>query len=439
MVQLLEALDAARVSHALLRGHQEHPNYEGFSDIDMAVAAPQLARFEELLELACESHGARLWERSRIGAQHQYHLHVREASGEHVFLTLDVHTAETCFGVPFFDAEELVADRPDTRGLWVAAEAPGAIANLLGPVLSGGVLKRRHAAALLIALRHDSAQVIVLLERLFGARQAGALCAAAESHDVSWFAAHKNELRLALLGRQLMRAPLRTLGGLARLAWDLRVVPLWRPRGLTVAFIGTDGSGKSTVLECVRDSLAHAFRSATNRTIKLRPGVLPQLDRVVHLGKSTYSTEDCARPHRARPSGALLSFVRAAWYALDYVVGWPLVIARLHRRHSLVLFDRHYYDFLVDPERARIRRGSGAVRFFARFLPRPDAVLVFTADPERVLARKQELTPEESVRQLLAYERLAADRGFHLVRTDGSIEEAVGDVLDALFLRRGAA
>ena len=117
----------------------------------------------------------------------------------------------------------------------------------------------------------------------------------------------------------------------------------------------------------------------------------------------------------------------------------PFACLPRRRRRSLVVFDRHFLDYLVDPERSRVRRGTWAARVLAAFLPRPRLTVVCTGDPEEIHARKRELPLEEVRRQVAEYEALARRRGFHVVRTQGDVAASVESVVTALFPEEEAA
>jgi thymidylate kinase len=333
----------------------------------------------------------------------------------------------------------LFSERRNASGFRVPEPEVSALVDFLTPYLSGGEVKERYARRLAAALEPGALRARALARRLFGRTEADALCAELVEGRRAALEAGFRRRRRGLLARRFLRAPLRSLACLAAFAYSSRIRPLWRPSGRLVVFLGTDGVGKTTVMEALAREVTPAFRSAESGTFHLRPGLLPQLDRVVHLGRRTQGEADWRRPHRAAPSGRLLSNLRVAWYALDYVLGYVLKILPRRRRNSLILFDRYFHDYLVDPLRCRVRPRTLLVRALLPLVPRPDAVIVVTADLPTVLARKQELPPGESERQLAAYEELAAQGGrFHLVRNEGSVEEAVDAVVRALFAGRGA-
>lgn len=77
-------------------------------------------------------------------------------------------------------------------------------------------------------------------------------------------------------------------------------------------------------------------------------------------------------------------------------------------RGGLVLIDRYYYDFLIDQRRYRLSVPNGIIRLLFRTLRQPDLVFLLDAPAEVLQARKREVSPAETERQVQAYRQLVA-------------------------------
>jgi hypothetical protein len=64
-----------------------------------------------------------------------------------------------------------------------------------------------------------------------------------------------------------------------------------------------------------------------------------------------------------------------------------------------VVTERGWWDIAVYPERYRVRRVGRLHRALGALPPHPDLILVLETDPGTVLARKDELSPDEIRRQ----------------------------------------
>lgn len=429
--RMIRTMHEAGIPVLGLRGVHEAPLYRHGGDLDLACSPGDLRRVEASLRSSAKREGAVVAAVHRTRSMLQMQMYAEGGPTGMHHLCVDIHTRETTFGIPFLSGEDLIASR--NRRLYPERPGPvlGSLIDFLTPYLSGGKIDPEYVARLEIVLEKRPAELRATLGRIAGTVAADRLIAGVRSGSKSELARNARSFRRALILRRFANAPLESARGLASCLWANRVAPWFKPRGLVVALLGTDGTGKTTLGEALHKELRPAYRSILNRTIKLRPGLLPQIGRFVGRKPTLAEYE---RPHRARPSGSLGTWLRASYYFIDYTVGYLLKVLPLRRRHTFILFDRWIDDWLVDPARYRLRAGSRYVRFLTRLAPRPDAVLVTTASMRTVRSRKQEVSPRETLRQLHAYEAYAAGshRAF-VVNTDGDIEQSIAAAHAAIF------
>jgi thymidylate kinase len=169
-----------------------------------------------------------------------------------------------------------------------------------------------------------------------------------------------------------------------------------QPAGCWIAFMGPDGCGKSLVLNAVGQEFAPSFR--TPRYFHLRPGF---------IGRKAANAGPVTDPPGQPPRGTVASVAKVIDLWLDYTLGYVARILPGLIRTELVLFDRCFYDLLVDSKRIRYGGPPWLLRAAARVAPGPDLVILLDAAPEVVRARKQEVPPEEVARQRTGYLELA--------------------------------
>lgn len=203
--------------------------------------------------------------------------------------------------------------------------------------------------------------------------------------------------------------------------------------GQFVVMLGPDGCGKSTVIHgLIRHAVEESLYSAIFH-FHWRPGLLPQLSAFSKRGAAVDFGVDRFNPHKAPPASLPSSWVRVAYYACDYVAAWPLIA--LHRsRGALILFDRYFYDFIVDPLRMRVHPATRLPRRLSHVVPGPDKVIVLECDPVVAYARKAELPVDEAARQRSAYRDLSKGRkNWHIVDGGRSAEEVLSEVSRIVF------
>lgn len=167
-------------------------------------------------------------------------------------------------------------------------------------------------------------------------------------------------------------------------------------QGLWVVFLGSDGSGKSSVIDAIQTQLAPLFSQTTS--FHLRPslkGLAPQ--------KQSHAV---TQPHLKAPRSGLMSLIKLFYLIADYSLGYIFKIKPLLKQSAFIIFDRYYYDLEVDPLRFRYGASLKAARFFERWIPHPDLVILLDAPAEVLYKRKPELPVEELQRQRIAYHAL---------------------------------
>ena len=217
-------------------------------------------------------------------------------------------------------------------------------------------------------------------------------------------------------------------------------------RGFTVALIGPDGAGKTTVARRLADVLPPPVTYLYMGVSPDSSNLLLPTTRLVHALRrargappDTHGPRDSRRPDRAPPRGRLRrslrsgrSFLRLANRLAEE---WQraLVASMQRRRGSIVIFDRHFfadyyaYDVAAPGRRSASRRLHGFV--LARLYPKPDLVFYLDAPAETLLRRKGEGTLESLTRRRHEYLELGQVMGnFAVVDADRPLPDVVGEV-----------
>jgi thymidylate kinase len=193
--------------------------------------------------------------------------------------------------------------------------------------------------------------------------------------------------------------------------------------------MGPDGCGKSLVLNAVRAEFAPSFR--TTRYYHLRPRF---------IGRKAANVGPVTDPHGRPPRGRVASVAKIVDLWLDYTLGYIGRILPGLIRTELVLFDRCFYDLLVDSRRIRYGGHPWLLKTVARMAPGPELVILLDAPPEVLLSRKQEVPPAEVARQRAAYLELARTLPSAVVvnaaqQPENVIHDALSAIIDHLGTR----
>jgi thymidylate kinase len=363
LLRAFAALDGAGVAWCLLRGEARLADPSG--DVDLLVAPADLPRLDAVLATAGFLPAPGVGK----GAHRGY---VGHAAGDR-FLELDFESSvefgpSSHFAVNWLRptlrtdaAQALLAGRRRVGPLAVPSADDAFWALLLHCVVDKGAVAERHAARLVELApqaRPDGVLGRIVTAHCPSGWDAARVLTAAR--DADWPALVALGARLP--GRATAAGRAAALGrGLRRLATDVRRTR----RGLSVAVLGPDGAGKSTLTQ----GIAAAFGLPT---------------RVVYMG--LWQGEDGAA--RPLPLAALAAARRPfrSWRRAA-VTGWH------QARGRLVVLDRHPYDALLPPAPPHVALKRLFFTLLARTVPAPSVVLILDVPAEIAAFRRPDEDP----------------------------------------------
>jgi thymidylate kinase len=220
--------------------------------------------------------------------------------------------------------------------------------------------------------------------------------------------------------------------------------------GFTVALIGPDGAGKTTVARRLQRELALPVEYVYMGVNPDSSNYLLPTTRAVHAFRrrrgakpDTAGPRDSRQQDRARPRGLVPRGLRTArsfarlgnrlaeeWHR-------AFVASLRRRRGAIVIFDRHFfadyyaYDVAAKPHRSAARRLHGFI--LSRLYPRPDLVIYLDAPAEILLERKGEGTLESLERRRREYFELGhVLDGFSVVDATRPLDTVTQEVAEKI-------
>lgn len=182
------------------------------------------------------------------------------------------------------------------------------------------------------------------------------------------------------------------------------------PTGFVLAIMGPDGSGKTTVINQLKEDIAPAFRRI--QQFHLFP--IPQ------TGKESPDNN----PQGKKCRGVFLSFLKLLYLLFIYTKGHLLYVIPKKIRSTLTIYDRYYDDILIDPLRYQNGTPDWMVKLIRIFIKEPELWITLDCPTDVIQARKAEVTADETERQRISYLKLAGTKNNCLVlNTNRDINE----------------
>lgn len=206
----------------------------------------------------------------------------------------------------------------------------------------------------------------------------------------------------------------------------LKVNRVRHSTGLSIAILGPDGSGKSTVITGLSSGLKRGFRKIQYYHL------FPQ--------QPLKESKENTNPQGQKPHSFMKSQLKLAFLMSKYSIGYIKVKLQLIKS-TLVIFDRYYDDILVDRRRFRYKGFNFILKLGNYLIPEPRIYLYLDAPSEVIFSRKAELSISEIDRQRHKFKRLVQKkkRGFiiNANQDEGQvIFDAETKILDYLELRQ---
>jgi thymidylate kinase len=418
--QLFQAFADSSVEMCVLRNYRTLPQSIVGNDIDLLIAPEHL---NKALSIVASIPGTKIVGLGR--RSYVLNLFIQGvAYGEAAeALQLDLMFALSWKGITYLDCREVLKRRKHRlqRNVQIPVPSPEdeAIISFMSSYLIGGFVKERYQQKVIETFQRSTEFVGKTLSRPFGPGLAEKVVESVVRDDRPGLANLLKPLRWELAKRAFLRAPVHTFTQLIR-HYACELPARYSRRYLTtVALLGVDGSGKSSVIAGLEARLHHVAKSVEFR--HLRP-------RLLFGGKGPQGVP-VTEPQAKRPRSRLVSIGKIfAWLAEEWLsqfVGRASVTLRIS--------DRFYHDLLIDNCRYRYGGPRWIARLIGSLMPQPDLWLLLDAPLDVVRARKQEVSEEETARQLEAYRSFVkTTKNYVIVDAAQPIDVVVADAHAAI-------
>jgi len=359
---IIDSFEKNKIDYAILRNYQHLPDVIA-GDLDFLIAPEQMPSVKTIitsLEQQLNTHPFFTSE-NKPHYQKFYFLEGKE----NVIFQLDFHSYLGKAGFQYVAARTFLNRRQDFETFSVLDEQDRMAMYLFHCLFDKHEFRETYVTdlqALLCAHRDVDFLKDLLPNRLYGR-----VMSSMRQNRFQDLFRFRRPIRLALIRRypQNLIQPF-----IVRFAWLIKRLPsFFKPIGTHAAFIGPDGSGKTSIIDAVfLDLKKYALPSVKKVNMGFRKrGILP-LDRI----------------NTAFPKHSIFKNIWLFLGLIDFYLQYVLKVYPALVRGGIVLSDRYMYDIFTG--RFQIVRHKFLKRIVLLFTPDPDICFIVKRDPLAIKA-----------------------------------------------------
>lgn len=352
-----------------------------------------------------------------------YPLAVMEWSYVHGLLwrwgLIDIIPRLEWHGAEYFPKGEVLKKAvANKHGVRQAHPIHEALIAWLTKLVWGGSFKDNYRPVILDVAKDYPGKFLEALEYAVGPSWGNRLLKLAQAGTPEVAVQWVKPLRRALFWRAFRREPLKTVNGWLK-HWIAWICVHVSPPMPWVAFLGLDGSGKTSVISEIVRVVNSSYWTRGIRVEHWRPGLFLR-------NRNTGPVTD---PHSKPPWGGIASAVKVLFLLTDWWLGYWANLCHFRAEWRLLIFDRHFVDLLVDPKRYRYGGPMWLARLVSRVIPKPDLFIFLDLPAEVAQARKPEVALDDARKLRGRYLELAGSLpNAHVVQAARPLQEVTAEV-----------
>lgn len=438
LMDFLDKLKESEIRYVILKNDNGLP-YQNFSkDVDIVIEPGKYKKTAQIILDCYKRHDISHYKINKFER-----LRCWYGMNPDTRFAIHIDLLEGCLhkGFELFPFEILYQNSiKNDYGIRILNSVMGSVVLLVHSTICYHSIKEKYAKLISSTYAKQSIQIAEILNEILGKRAADTLINLLDKGDYKKIALMGKYFSHVSKCRLLYKRPIFSIINFLDFVWEkaCRVIFNLNYYNQLISVHAPDGTGKTTFIQHLGNNLGFMFICDANNFLSIhhfRPCILPNLGAVGEKAGIMKQDTNFTVPHRAKPANGLSSFVRMTYYWLDYVIGMPVILRKSAQFDHITIFDRYIYDFLVDPERTRIKLPYWLRRMFTRLVKQPKIVFVLQAPADVIYKRKQELTIDEINHQLEGFEKLSylGDRVHYLDATKKPEEiamDAIKIILD---------
>ena len=395
-----------------------------FNDIDWVICNDKKKEFNAILDNVCQSLNWKIEMRIQKDGFEAIRLH-SVGDDTPILLHFDLFETFSWKGNILFSNRELLSDVYEKNSTYSVSITTEAMIQFLTRFLFNGYVKKEYRENIQKIWKEYPEAIEKKMTDIFGTKYASILNDQIINNKWDDIENSVKAYRKEAEKVSRKKSFIRYISAKARFKL-YNFHRLFGNHGLMMVFEGTDGSGKTTIIEALPKVLYRSYDESYIDYYHWRPGFIKKTGNSVNSNPIT-------EPHAKRPYNKFVSFGKLAFFNLDYIFGYLFKVKIQLAKGRLDIFDRYYYDYYIDKIRYRLDVSDKLLDFFKIFIPKPDVTFLLMGDPAVLYNRKKEISVDEIRKQLQIMESYKNKfKNPVVIDVDKTIDCVVGSVSNVI-------
>lgn len=425
LIPFFDKLNKIGVNYAVCGNYKDLPH---FTNHDIDIWTDDINLVESILEKLAEEKGFYLYLKNKTanGSNNLFYYFNNEIQVLHIDL---MH--ETSYRSIFVIVKGTVIlnNRVKYKNFYVVNESIEIIMHLIYPIVNFGKIKTKYLKD--FENNYRNIKFIDELSNVVGYKLQKTICKLIAEQKWNEIESLTSKIKYKIIYYSIIKDKFFRINYILKTLL-LVVRKFIKPAGMFVAFIGIDGSGKSTIIENINEVKKKYFINISSNLFYWRPFLLPPLRKFIFFNKTT--KPENINEHGIRTVNLSLLYrafylFKFLYYTIDFILG-QVKYRYSVMRGDLVLFDRYYYDLLVYPERFGFYVNPFLIKFIQKFIPKPDITFYLDVETNNLFIRKKELSMNEIERQKNLYSKIISQIKTAKIIYNYDKEKTINSVID---------
>lgn len=430
--KIISKLNNEKVPYVILRNYEGLPEYVG-NDIDLLVSEEYMDQFSDLIYEIGLNEGWYLKSKQKRYAFRSLILFHGENIND--TLKIDVWAPITWKGLTWIDSDFIFKNRIlYSKGFYVLPNGSEAAVLVLKEILQSGTFREKYFDRIKQFSIEDSENFIAVLKKYFDEDLINDLLSDCNNGNWDEIKKKTGKYRNNLILKSIKREHLKVFFKLIKFATGHLKEKSWSKEYLFVSLIGPDGSGKTTSSRNLKSSLNELF--VKNYYFHGHYGFFPELKNLVPGKKYKKIGKNYEKNLNSNSPKTPLAVILVLYYSLEYLLGYHYLKIKNRNKRTLMLFDRYFYDYLIQP--GPFQMDNSLIRILFKIVPSPDIVIFLKSPADLVYKRKPELEVSEIQRQLdICQEIIDLMHFSYKVDNSKPLDEVMQEIRKEIYIKLG--